>query len=87
MSAEIKRGDTFVAFSDRRLADRLFITVNRVAKDGSWADISCQTWAVCWTKRQPLPLEFTEPYEFTAADMEAQEADHTAMLRETGRIS
>lgn len=78
----VKRGDKFVVGREDRLANRLFITVNGVAKDGSWADIFCQTWAVGWTKRQPLPLESAEPYAFTLYDLEQQEVDHMAMLRE-----
>lgn len=50
----MKRGDRFVAFPAVMPADRLFVTVTRVAKDGAWADIRVQNWACMWTKRQPL---------------------------------
>ena len=83
----VKRGDRFVAYPNHRLAERLFIEVTRVARDGTWADISCQTWAVRWTKRQQLHngiLPSSELYEWTALDFAKQEVDHMAKLREEG---
>jgi hypothetical protein len=82
----VKRGDEFVAYPSRRPAERVFIRVNRVARDGSWADISACTWAVGWTKRQPLtdgklPGE-TQRHTLTQRDLDEQERDHMAKLRE-----
>lgn len=36
--------------------ERLFVTVTRVARDGSWADIKCQqpSTGASWAKRQRL---------------------------------
>lgn len=34
----------------------VYIEVTRVARDGTWADIRCHTFADSWSKRQPLPL-------------------------------
>ena len=76
----VRKGDEFVTNPDDRLAHRHQITVNRVAKDGSWADIAVRSWAVMWTKRQPLPFKF--PFETGYLDFEAQQIDHMAMLRE-----
>jgi hypothetical protein len=85
----VKRGDRFVAYGDWRPSSRLYIEVTRVAKDGTWADIRVQTWAVMWTKRQPLTgghLPETEPFDWTALDLAKQEVDHMAMLRENGVV-
>lgn len=79
----VRKGERFVAYADRRPAERLFITVNRVAKDGSWADISVQTWAVMWTKRQPLPMPFAERRDWNWKDLNEQEVDHMRKQRET----
>jgi hypothetical protein len=71
--AEVKRGDRLVAYPDAPLRQRLFIEVTRVARDGSWADISVQTWAVMWKKRQPLDERgmppTTEFYDWTDRDL------------------
>jgi hypothetical protein len=79
----VQRGDLFVAYPDERLSARCLIRVTRVAKDGSWADITVSTWAVQWSKRQPLPFKFPHA---TWADahftFEEQEEDHMAMLHE-----
>jgi len=48
----VRRGDRFV---QRHPGARwpLFVEVRRVARDGSWCDIRCCTWAVMWSKRMP----------------------------------
>jgi hypothetical protein len=83
----IQRGDRFVAFPNERPCRRLYIEVTRVARDRTWADIRVQTWAVMWTKRQKLSARgrppMSEPYEWTTADLNAQETDHMAMLEGT----
>ncbi len=79
----MKKGDRFVAFGDRRPAHRVYIEVQRVAKDGSWADIFACTWAVGWPKRQQLrdgALPYAAPCDWTDAHLKEQEADHMAML-------
>lgn len=75
-------GDRFVAYPDERPCRRVFVTVTRVAVDGSWADIVCQTWAVQWRKRQTLPLPSCERKDWNGRDLDEQEADHLAMLEE-----
>ena len=74
------RGDQFVAYPDRRPAERHYIEVTRMARDGSWADIIVRTWAVEWRKRQPLAggaFAFEHAaHVVTAADLAEQEADH-----------
>lgn len=82
-----RRGDLYVADADKRPSARVFIEVTRVAKDGSWADLKCMTWAVMWTNRHPLPLRFAVKRDWFEGDLHEQEDDHMAMLRETGRIS
>jgi hypothetical protein len=82
----MKRGDQLVAYGDRRPCERLYLTVTRVAKDGTWADIRVQTWAVMWTKRQQLAADGLPPASvlqpWGQSDMERQEVDHMAMLAE-----
>lgn len=53
MSEAVKRGDKFVHHNEDEGAWPLFIEVTRVARDGSWCDIRCYTWAMTWTKRMP----------------------------------
>lgn len=67
----------------------VYLLVNRVARDGSWADIRCVTWSASWKKRQPLPLpEGTERYMWTQADLDrdalAYERRWNAPLCEAG---
>ena len=87
----IKRGDRLVAYPDQRPAHRLFIEVTRVAKDGTWADIRVCTWAVMWTKRQTLDEHGLPPESRDGAwdqrDLDEQEIDHMAKLREQGVLS
>ena len=45
------------AKGDRFTWNGCLITVLRVARDETWADIHCKTFVGAgWTKRQPLPL-------------------------------
>lgn len=50
----------------------MFIQVNRVARDGGWADIQMLSWAVLSRGRAPLPFptEWTRT-SWTMADVEA----------------
>lgn len=80
MTTRPVRHQRFVAYGDRCPAEHLFITINRVAKDGTWADITVQTWALQWTKRQKLdergyPPD-SEPYDWDWKDLFVQERDH-----------
>ena len=89
----MKRGDLLVAYPNERPCRRVYIYVTRVARDGSWADIQCGTWAVMWTKRQPLidgafhANAQTVPCQWDETDLAAQETDHMAWLREEGRVA
>ena len=81
----IRRGDLYVAYSGNRPAERLFVSVTRVARDGTWVDLFIRTWAVGWAKRVRYP--FPEFPRFVARawdqrDLDEQETDHMAMLRE-----
>jgi hypothetical protein len=57
MSDDVKRGDRFV-FRTPAVPDQpVQITVTRVARNGSWADIVCTPPAGApWRKRQQLPM-------------------------------
>lgn len=46
-----RKGDLWVGNLDNRPVERVFIEVTRVAKDESWVDIRCYTWACSWAKR------------------------------------
>lgn len=71
---KLTRGDQFVAYPDAK--QPVFILVNRVAWNGSWADIRCLTWALSWSKRQPLPMpDAAVPQPWTLADVEATAPD------------
>ena len=75
----MRRGDQFVVYTDRPPRDRVYGVVTRVARDGTWADIRCCTWAVMWSKRMPLkdgemPLG-TSWQTWSQADLDAQERD------------
>lgn len=81
----IQKGDRFVAFPGRRPAERLFLQVTRVAKDRTWADITVQTWAVQWRKRQDLQdgiPPMSVPYNWTRYDLDLQQEDHMKKLEE-----
>lgn len=86
----MQKGDVIVGYPMERLARRHLIFVRRVARDQAWADIQVTNWAVAWTKRQPLQNgDFGFPYETAdGVDIDqwydAQQADHMAMLAETG---
>lgn len=75
-----------VAYLDHRPSERLFITITRLGKDGTWADIKVCTWAVMWTKRQKLDGRGLPPsadfYAWTLVDLLEQEEDHMAKLVE-----
>ena len=74
----VERGQRYVAYPDERQARRVFIEVTRVAKDGSWADIRCYTWAAMWTKRQPLvdgTLRYAVLRDWNQSDLSVQMAD------------
>lgn len=74
----MQKGDRFVAGSERRPADRLFIEVTRVAVDNTWADIKVCNWAVMWTKRQKLEgerLPGAVPLRWDRRDIDAQQVD------------
>lgn len=85
-----KRGEKYVAYDTWRPSCRVFITVTRVAKDGSWADCQMQTWATGWTKRMPLfDGQFSDQADLTRRDwdwhdLNEQEIDHIAKLRDEG---
>lgn len=70
------KGERLVAYGDEPLLSWVFIQVRRCAKDGSWVDIACCTWAVYWTKRIPTRVlaKIAKPYDWTAADIAAQAA-------------
>jgi hypothetical protein len=82
----MKRGDLFLSSPGKRLAHQHLISVTRVARDESWADIQVRTWAVMWSKRQPLKdgkFAFDhEPYVPGRFSFRAQEDDHIRMLAE-----
>lgn len=74
----LRKGDLFVAYADKRPANQVFIEVTRVAKDGTWADIIAQTWAVQWRKRQPLrdgTLPYAEKRYWSYPDIRLQQTD------------
>lgn len=54
MPETVKKGDQFIYDPDPKRP--LFIQVNRVARDGSWADVIVLNWAASWAKRQPTPI-------------------------------
>lgn len=71
----VKRGDRYIWRHPATPETPVYIEIVRVARDGSWADIRCCTWAVMWTKRQPLPLpEHTSPYAWSEKDLDADAA-------------
>lgn len=53
------------------------VTVQRLAKDGTWADLSCALDGHTWTKRQPLPLPAEA--ELVATDAAVAEEYDTAL--------
>lgn len=84
----MKKGDLYVVYGERRPAERVFGEVTRVAKDGTWADFRWYTWAVMWTKRQPVPLpESARERAWSQTDLDEQQSDHMAKLREQGAIT
>jgi hypothetical protein len=81
----IAKDDKFIAFLNRRPAERLFIEVTRVAKDGTWADLVVCTWGVMWRKRQKLkdgmPPDSTRKW-WDGDDLMEQESDWMAKRAE-----
>lgn len=67
-----------VAYPDEPLLKRVFIEVTRCARDGSWVDVACHTWAVRWTKRIPTSAldATTQPLDWTAATLDEQLAHY-----------
>lgn len=61
MSVGISKGDTFVWSDDEDDTMKVHVTVVRVARDGTWADLRCTVGAGInvWGKRQRLPLPST----------------------------
>jgi len=53
MTERISKGDRYL------FGAAVVVTVQRVARDNTWADIHCATGAKTWTKRQRLPLPAT----------------------------
>lgn len=86
MSKEpLEKGDRYIAYPSSRACQRLYITVTRVAKDGSWADINVRTRAVMWTKRMKLTngaIPDSVRADWDAGDLIDQEVDHMVMLEE-----
>jgi hypothetical protein len=77
-NAMYKRGDRFV-WTSRHSHWPVYIEVIRVARDGTWVDIACQTWAAAWSKRQRLPLpQRTERRSWTRDDVDRDVAEALA---------
>lgn len=69
MAANVKAGN--------RYRNNLFeITVRRVARDGSWADIEVYqlSTGAMWSKRQPLVTPFTPPKHFGTLRVDGDKA-------------
>lgn len=49
---DVRKGDMFIQHGGGARWP-LFVKVTRVARDGTWCDIRCFTWAVTWAKRMP----------------------------------
>lgn len=83
---EYHKGERLIAYPDSPLHQRIFIEVTRVARDGSWVDIACHTWAVRWTKRMPAETlgETARRFHWSPAAFAEQEEAHTQMLIERG---
>jgi hypothetical protein len=83
----IAKGQLWRAYFRDRPARQVFVKVQRVARDGSWADIIAFTWAVMWRKRQPLkrgrfPFP-AERFDWDMSDLAAQEMDWDRARRAT----
>lgn len=76
---KLAKGQRWCAYPKAPPTQRIFVEVLRVARDGSWADILCCTWASAWRKRQPLRrglLPFpAEPFNWDRSDLSMQEMD------------
>lgn len=77
-----RRGVRLVAYADRRPSERIYITVSRVARDGTWADVKCHTWAVQWGKRMSADalLSTCKRQDWNDHDLVVQMHDHEAKL-------
>lgn len=75
----LAKGQRWMAYPGEPYPRRVFIEVQRVARDGSWADLFACTWAVAWRKRQPLKrgcLPFpAERFEWDRSDLSRQEME------------
>lgn len=83
-------GEQYIAYPEAPLRQRLFITVTRVARDQSWADVVVQNWAVQWRKRQPLTdgtMPFAVKREWGMADLEQQEQAWDRSLKEEAPVA
>lgn len=79
-------GDKFVGHPERRPAKRTYIQVRRSAKDGSWVDVRCFTWAVYYSCRVPNPIPDAIEQHWGEKDLKRQEEDHMLMLEEENKI-
>lgn len=78
MKRRPERGDRYVWSHADRPGEPVFIEITRVARDGSWADLVCYTWAASWRKRQPLPLPGgTDRRAWDQLDLDAAERAYT----------
>lgn len=81
----LAKGQRWRAYPNDRPARQVYISVTRVARDGTWADLVCCTWAALWHKRQPLRLGHlpfpAEPFDWAMSDLSAQEMDWEAARR------
>jgi len=65
-----------VRATENRPSERVFVEVTRVAKDGSWTDIRCFTWACSWAKRmRSWPPLWAVEATWSALDLQEQEWD------------
>ena len=86
LGPEYHKGTRLIAYPDFPLYQQIFIEVTRVARDGSWVDIACHTWAVRWTKRIPAESlgKTANRFHWDAAIFAEQEEAHMQALRDRG---
>lgn len=89
LRSKVYKGQLRIVYPDRRPAERLYLTVSRVAKDGTWADLQVRAWAVLWTKRVPVKnlLEFSVESAWSQNEINEQYKDWQVKQIEAGRIS
>jgi hypothetical protein len=82
------KGDLWVGNPDNRPVERVFIEVTRVAKDESWVDIRCYTWACSWAKRMRCwpPIQTIER-AWSSEDLAEQLFDWKCQRIEDGFIA